>query len=159
MFQAADQYTDAYLFLKPFHAIHVRESSSNPKREHTTSGSSRGARPAKWSGVGQDRKLTKRFAQKRIVPRIEINLTHMFSMFLKKHEPAKSYINRWSKQIRVRPAVYPRDDGRSSFLAADQLTDAFLSLKTPFHARHVKEISRIICKPMEKQSPRWKNVS
>ena len=37
-------------------------------------------------------------------------------------------------------AVYPREDGRSSFLAADPWTDAYFSLYVnAFHARHVRE--------------------
>ena len=36
-------------------------------------------------------------------------------------------------------AVYPRDDGRSSFLAADQWTGANCVFVNLFHARHVRE--------------------
>ena len=35
--------------------------------------------------------------------------------------------------------VYPRDDGRSSFRAADQWTDVFFVFVNLFHARHVQE--------------------
>ena len=47
---------------------------------------------------------------------------------LRKHEQTNYYGNRWRNKTHGWPAVSPRDDGRSSFLAADQRTDAYLSL-------------------------------
>ena len=53
-------------------------------------------------------------------------------MTLLKHGQAKSYVNRTREQnprlTTGLSAVYHRDEKRSSFLAADQRTDAFLYL-------------------------------
>ena len=51
---------------------------------------------------------------------------------LRKHEQAKSYVNRMREQsprlTTDLSAVYQRDEKRSLFLAAEQWTDAYLSL-------------------------------
>ena len=53
-------------------------------------------------------------------------------MSLQKHEQAKSYVNRMREQnprlTTGLSAVYHQDEKRSSFLAVDQWTDAYLSL-------------------------------
>ena len=43
-------------------------------------------------------------------------------------EQAKSYADRKNNKNRVKPAIYPRSGDRSSLLAANQRTDAFVSL-------------------------------
>ena len=48
-------------------------------------------------------------------------------------------------------AVYHRDDKRSSFLAADQCTDAYLVSVNFFHARHIREY---ICRVQNPDIPR-----
>ena len=69
--------------------------------------------------------------------------------------PRKSYTNRWrNKNPRLNrgsSAVYLRDKKRSLFLAADQWTDAFLSLETFF----MQCMSgNILYKPMEERNLR-----
>ena len=48
-------------------------------------------------------------------------------------------------------AVYQRDEKRSSFLAADQWTDAYFVFVNPFYARHVQEY---ICRTQNPVIPR-----
>ena len=105
----------------------------------TTGGSRRGAArrsgTVRQSGAGQDGTATGRFAQETTVPPapqgfqgIENNNPELLFGSTNK----KSYVNRMEEQHQRLTtglsAVYPRDDGRSSFLAADQETDGDLSL-------------------------------
>ena len=113
------------------------------KPGHTTSGSGRGA----WRGGGAGSGRTG--CQQNCSPRRQGSLVlskasknrHLTVSL--KERTIKICLNRMREQnqrlTRDLCALYQRDRERSSFLAADQWTDDFLSLNL-FHARHVWEI-------------------
>ena len=103
---------------------------SSPKPGHTTDGSGQGgARRGGGAGRGE----AARDAGGSVCPgnnRPSCFLGHRRQLSwtsLRKHEQTKSYVNRIGGSP---PAVYQRDDDRSSFLAADNWTHANLSLWT-----------------------------
>ena len=119
----------------------------NPKtHEWVVSG---GERQGSWARRARQKKTpTALFAQDKTVPRslqgIKNNcpicryrgqLSHLFWTSLRKHEQEDFFANRWTNKARCWPAVDKRFIrgttsllSRSSFLAADQCSDTYLSL-------------------------------
>ena len=117
---------------------------SNPKHGHTTGGSGPGG--AWWGGAarrgwaGQDADGSVRPGDNRpsYPPR---HRTNLFWTSLQKHEQGNPM---WTDRGKLLVghslfAFHHRHENRSSFLAADQWIDAFLSPVNPFHAGHVRK--------------------
>ena len=105
---------------------------SNPKPEHTTGASGRGARRSGGAGTGRTGRR-QNSSPRGLVSRVpsKASKTHRLNVSpeARKNEilckPMEEHNDRLTTGL---CPVYPRDEKRSLFLAADQWTDAFLSL-------------------------------
>ena len=172
---AVDQCTDAYCLRKPFSC---KPCPGIVPVEFKTRTHNRRVGSARRRADGGARR---RWAEQRddILDALEANrpsgppahCKQLFRTSLRKHEQKKILCKPWREQnvrlTRGLSPVYHQDRERSSLLAVDQSTDAYLSLLNSFHARHVRELSKasktrrfnvsreartseILCKPTEK---------
>ena len=106
---------------------------SSPKPGHTTGGSGRGG-ARRGYGAGQDRTGRRQDVSPRRQPSFEpskASNTHVLNDSPEARTSEIPCIAVEEPSLRLTSglsAVYPRDDGRSSFLVADQWTGPFLPL-------------------------------